>query len=120
MNEKNLPSGKDVRPVPKGSNLTGKEAAALVKSQWDERAAVLPKDRKSFKVSVAIPRTTDSLAVSNLDIEDNVVKVWLNDNISGEPDYVIVNPPTEVVTSQNVTVTDPLGAIAQVINGVQK
>lgn len=72
------------------------------------------------EASVGIPGTSAVLRIKRLTVEKNVVSVWTNSSTQDAPDYVLVNPPTEVQVGPNTFVEDPLGAIAQAIHGAAR
>lgn len=69
---------------------------------------------------VPVYGTKDTVTITHLERDGNVVKVWTDGNIEVSPDYVIVNPPTEIITGPETTIEDPLGAIVQAIHGANR
>lgn len=109
---------KNTPPDNKGQKRrTGKELADLVKGDWDSKVSGVGKSSTKGGPKVSVPNSGDTIAFTRLEALDNVVKVWVNGNESGDPDYVIVNPPVEVRDSSGGTVLDPLTAVAEAING---
>lgn len=72
------------------------------------------------EASVGVPGSDAVLHIKRLTVEKNVVSVWTNSSTQDAPDYILVNPPTEVQVGPNTFVEDPLGAIAQAIHGAAR
>lgn len=69
---------------------------------------------------VNIPGTRRSVKFSKVDATDNKLSIWATDDTTREPDFVIVNPPTEFTTADGTSTDDPLTAIALIIDGATK
>lgn len=93
--------------------VTPIEQAQLVQEAWDEMYHDEP-------VTITVPGTFEDLSFDKLTTEENRVSVWINGSESESPDFVIVNPPTEVALPRADTVYDPIGAIAVSIQGALK
>lgn len=93
--------------------VTPSEQTQLVQEAWDEVFHGEP-------VSVTVPGTFEDITFDKLTTEENRVSVWVNGSTSESPDFVIVNPPTEVALPRTDTVFDPIGAVAVSIQGALK
>lgn len=72
------------------------------------------------KARVSLPGTRRSVEFVKVEVADKKVSIWTGDATDREPDFVVVNPPTEVRNSEGALVEDPLTAIALIIDGATK
>lgn len=72
---------------------------------------------KGDPVSVTVPGAFEDIVFEKLTTESNRVSVWVSGSTSESPDFVIVNPPTEVAVTSSESESNPLGAIAVSIQG---
>lgn len=83
----------------------------IIQSAYEEALA------GADNVPVSRPGLPDVVLTGiEIDSEHNAVRVWTTADGGAAPDYVIVNPPVQVV-SRGVVIDDPLGAVAVAITG---
>lgn len=73
--------------------------------------------------AVSVPvygQQNSNVTIASLQTSGNVVSVWTSTDPSLPPDFVIVNPPTQVATSATEAFSDPLGALAVIIDGASQ
>lgn len=99
-------------PADKGREVVT-DGAKRAKAQWD-------KETGGRKSSIIVPGSNDSVDIAKLTYEGNKVSVWTTSDTSLPPDFVIVNPPTQVYIDKDNVVENPLGVIAHAINGATK
>lgn len=103
-----VPEKKPVRP------FDGAENAKKFRDQFDK-----VKDG-SGKSQVSIPGTRRSVAMTKVEADGKTVSIWTGTDTAGSPDFVVVNPPTDIVGTNNQLIEDPLTAIALLIDGATK
>ena len=99
MNEERIdrrPVLPDTAKVP----VSGAESAASFKSEW----AKLKGGKEGTYTSV--PGTGRNVRMSKVEASDNVLSIWISDDTSGSPDFVIVNPPSDNAMTTIATVID--------------
>jgi len=69
---------------------------------------------------VSVPGSNRSVDLTKVETDNEKVSIWTSSNPSGAPDFVIVNPPTEVYNAAGNLIEDPLTAIALIIDGATK
>lgn len=110
------PDAEIIRPVsgkPAKADAPVTDGAKRAKDQWD-------KETGGRKSSIIVPGSNDSVDIAKLTYEGNKVSVWTTSDTSLPPDFVIVNPPTQVYIDKDNVVENPLGVIAHAINGATK
>lgn len=100
--------------MPSRKPVDGAAAAASFKARWSESK------KKSGLGDLPVPGGKRAIQVSKVEAEGNKVSIWLTTDPTLSPDFVIVNPPTEVFNSEGVLIEDPLSAIAFLIDGASK
>lgn len=73
--------------------------------------------------TVSVPvygQQTSNVRITEIQTSGNTVSVWTSGDPSLPPDFVIVNPPTNVATSATESFSDPLGALAVIIDGASQ
>lgn len=111
-NNEHIPAREPASP-PQKPVLDGAKQAA---DQW-ARESKASKDAGVEKHAVKIPGGEGYVFIAKLEYEGNKVSVWTSSDTSLAPDFVIVNPPTQVFLSKDNIVENPLGVIAHTING---
>lgn len=71
-------------------------------------------------VMVGVPGTHDVINFTRIKQDGTTVSIWVDGNTQERPDYIIVNPPTEIVNASGESEKDPLGAIALAIYGAKR
>lgn len=61
-----------------------------------------------------------NVQITEIQTSGNVVSIWTSSDTTLPPDFVIVNPPTQVATSATESFSDPLGALAVIIDGASQ
>jgi len=113
-NNEHIPVREPASPVtPQKPVLDGAKQAA---DQW-ARESKGSKDAGESKHAVKIPGADGYVFIAKLEYEGNKVSVWTSSDTNLPPDFVIVNPPTQVFSSKDNIVENPLGVIAHTING---
>jgi hypothetical protein len=75
---------------------------------------------KNDKAQVGVPGSRRSIEFTKVDVDDKKLSIWIGEDTDKEPDFVVVNPPTEIKNSAGALVEDPLTAIALIIDGATK
>jgi hypothetical protein len=102
------PEQKPVRP------FNGAENAKKVHEAWGKLK------KTDDQGLVSIPGSRRSVKFSKVLVEDKKLSIWVGDDTDREPDFVVVNPPTESYNAEGVLIEDPLTAIALLIDGATK
>lgn len=72
------------------------------------------------EATVAVPGSYDSVHINRLERTGTTYRVWVNGNTQASPDFVIVNPPTQIINNLGKIEENPLGAIALAIYGAMR
>lgn len=83
----------------------------LIQQDWDARS------NNGEQTAIPVHGAYETLMFNRVETSGNTVSVWVGENSTESPDYIIVNPPTDIILSNNETKTDPIAAIAVAING---